>query len=268
MSNRFAESGRADSQETVAKRTGPSPGGAASGAPKRRLFALEDVATIVFRCRPVWDRFIGRNLTPRLRIVLETEDVLQEALLEIVRRGKVPTARDEAQVVRWFQVVVLRILAHQVRFYTRHCRESGCTIPLEFDRETNGDEKIHEPEAPWGQPDFWLMSEEDLTAILSVILSLPERCSRLVVLVDLEEVPLAIAAAELHFDLVYASTTLYRSRKWVAEELERMGMAPESWVRARRNDKDARPGAKTSTPAASPEVETGTSQIRLRDSRI
>jgi RNA polymerase sigma-70 factor (ECF subfamily) len=82
---------------------------------------------------------VRTGLGPRLRERLELSDVVQEALVEVVRQFPQFTGQNEAALVGWLRRLVGQKLADLGRYHSRTKRAGGATaIPLD---------------APWGGGD-------------------------------------------------------------------------------------------------------------------
>jgi RNA polymerase sigma-70 factor (ECF subfamily) len=82
---------------------------------------------------------VRTGLGPRLRERLELSDVVQEALVEVVRQFPQFTGQNEAALVGWLRRLVSQKLADLGRYHSRSKRTgTGTTLPLDAPYETGG----------------------------------------------------------------------------------------------------------------------------------
>jgi RNA polymerase sigma-70 factor (ECF subfamily) len=82
---------------------------------------------------------VRTGLGPRLRERLELSDVVQEALVEVVRQFPQFTGQNEAALVGWLRRLVGQKLADLGRYHSRSKRTGGGTIlPLDAPCDTGG----------------------------------------------------------------------------------------------------------------------------------
>ncbi|MGO9597151.1 MAG: sigma-70 family RNA polymerase sigma factor [Isosphaeraceae bacterium] len=88
---------------------------------------------------------VRTGLGPRLRERLELSDVVQEALVEVVRQFPQFTGQNEAALVGWLRRLVGQKLADLGRYHSRSKRTgSGNTFPLDAPWEAGGIERQSE----------------------------------------------------------------------------------------------------------------------------
>ncbi len=84
---------------------------------------------------------VRTGLGPRLRERLELSDVVQEALVEVVRQFPQFTGQNEAALVGWLRRLVGQKLADLGRYHSRTKRAGGATaLPLDAPWEGGGGE--------------------------------------------------------------------------------------------------------------------------------
>jgi RNA polymerase sigma-70 factor (ECF subfamily) len=84
---------------------------------------------------------VRTGLGPRLRERLELSDVVQEALVEVVRQFPQFTGQNEAALVGWLRRLVSQKLADLGRYHSRTKRAGGVnTVPLDAPWEGGGGE--------------------------------------------------------------------------------------------------------------------------------
>jgi len=84
---------------------------------------------------------VRTGLGPRLRERVELSDVVQEALVEVVRQFPQFTGQNEAALVGWLRRLVGQKLADLGRYHSRAKRSAaGTPVPLEAPYETGGGE--------------------------------------------------------------------------------------------------------------------------------
>jgi RNA polymerase sigma-70 factor (ECF subfamily) len=82
---------------------------------------------------------VRTGLGPRLRERLELSDVVQEALVEVVRQFPQFTGQNEAALVGWLRRLVGQKLADLGRYHSRSKRTGpGSTLPLDAPFEPGG----------------------------------------------------------------------------------------------------------------------------------
>lgn len=82
---------------------------------------------------------VRTGLGPRLRERVELSDVVQEALVEVVRQFPQFTGQDEAALVGWLRRLVGQKLADLGRYHSRAKRAAaGTALPLDVAWETGG----------------------------------------------------------------------------------------------------------------------------------
>src|SRR3954465_11135348 len=82
---------------------------------------------------------VRTGLGPRLRERLELSDVVQEALVEVVRQFPQFTRRDEAALVGWLRRLVGQKLADLGRYHSRTKRTGAVpTLPLDAPIDPGG----------------------------------------------------------------------------------------------------------------------------------
>jgi RNA polymerase sigma-70 factor (subfamily 1) len=88
---------------------------------------------------------VRTGLGPRLRERLELSDVVQEALVEVVRQFPQFTGQNEAALVGWLRRLVGQKLADLGRYHSRSKRaKAGSTLPLDAPFEAGGPSKSSE----------------------------------------------------------------------------------------------------------------------------
>ncbi len=88
---------------------------------------------------------VRTGLGPRLRERLELSDVVQEALVEVVRQFPQFTGQNEAALVGWLRRLVGQKLADLGRYHSRSKRTgSGSTLPLDAPLESGGSARVTE----------------------------------------------------------------------------------------------------------------------------
>jgi RNA polymerase sigma-70 factor (ECF subfamily) len=88
---------------------------------------------------------VRTGLGPRLRERLELSDVVQEALVEVVRQFPQFTGQNEAALVGWLRRLVGQKLADLGRYHSRSKRTgSGSTLPLDAPLEPGGSARVSE----------------------------------------------------------------------------------------------------------------------------
>jgi len=88
---------------------------------------------------------VRTGLGPRLRERLELSDVVQEALVEVVRQFPQFTGQNEAALIGWLRRLVGQKLADLGRYHSRSKRTgTGNTLPLDAPWEAGGIERQSE----------------------------------------------------------------------------------------------------------------------------
>src|SRR5205085_8444267 len=84
---------------------------------------------------------VRTGLGPKLRERVELSDVVQEALVEVVRQFPQFTGQNEAALVGWLRRLVGQKLADLARYHSRAKRSAGATaIPLDAPWDGGGAE--------------------------------------------------------------------------------------------------------------------------------
>src|SRR5258707_14866134 len=82
---------------------------------------------------------VRTGLGPKLRERVELSDVVQEALVEVVRQFPQLTGQNEAALVGWLRRLVGQKLADLGRYHSRSKRgKAGSTLPLDAPFEAGG----------------------------------------------------------------------------------------------------------------------------------
>src|SRR3954467_11214644 len=82
---------------------------------------------------------VRTGLGPRLRERVEPSDVVQEALVEVVRQFPQFTGQNEAALVGWLRRLVGQKLADLARYHNRAKRSGGgATLPLDAPFDPGG----------------------------------------------------------------------------------------------------------------------------------
>src|SRR6516165_1802439 len=82
---------------------------------------------------------VRTGLGPKLRERIDLSDVVQEALVEVVRQFPQFTGENEAALVGWLRRLVAQKLADLGRYHSRAKRAAGASaLPLDAPWETEG----------------------------------------------------------------------------------------------------------------------------------
>src|SRR5438477_7010707 len=89
---------------------------------------------------------VRTGLGPRLRERVELSDVVQEALVEVVRQFPQFTGQNEAALVGWLRRLVGQKLADLARYHNRAKRSAGGSdVPLDAPADPGGGDGDHPP---------------------------------------------------------------------------------------------------------------------------
>jgi DNA-directed RNA polymerase specialized sigma24 family protein len=195
-----------------------------------------------------WRLLATEHLVPRLRSVVDIDDVLQEALLSALLAAPRLQAAQVAQLVPWFKVIVLRSLWHALRKSQSERRLWGGVkiVPMEDLAPGDSDSDTDPPEEPATKspcPDRLLMSEETLERIMAIMLSVGGLGSEVMILIDALEATLKETAKKFGLSRTATVSLLNRARERVRPVLLKEGLVPSKFFRSlTRRRKKARDG--------------------------
>jgi RNA polymerase sigma-70 factor (ECF subfamily) len=126
------------------------------------------------------------RLGARLRGVLESGDILQEALLEALRGLERFEMRDESSLIRWLATLVEHRITARAGYHGA-AKRSASVVPLDGvpeDGSAPGDRSRPEPASPRAGPRTELEGRESAAAVQEALAELPEMQRELVLLRD------------------------------------------------------------------------------------
>lgn len=166
-----------------------------------------------------WRALVLKLVSPELRSVHQSKDILQEAFLNALRSEGKFLGRSEAELILWFVGIIKNTIRDFARDYRRHTKKNVLFCTLEGKssqgekRDSEGVDKI----CPWSSPEEILSLRDEITKLFHTILSLPPDVELLLIFVDVENIPVALAAQKLGLTSKQASQRLWRGRRKLRE---------------------------------------------------
>ena len=165
-----------------------------------------------------WKGFVIRHVPPEFRFRLDHPlDILQEAYLEALECQDSFRGNSRREFTRWFETIVRRTIqrvVEEVRKREEHERSDFSLTSLSQNVEKDDDnaEAFRKLTTQLSQEEIVSMREE-IDRTLEALHDLPPVAGYLIVLVCVQEIPLAEAAEKLGITPKAASQYLWRAKK-------------------------------------------------------
>lgn len=196
---------------------GSAPGTREVSAQQRQEIDTKESQALLYLSErlPKWKSFVRKTMTQELHSETEPWDILQDSFLLACQHIREFRGRTTAELNSWFRKVLLTMISHQEVHYKRRrgrrvCISVGFLAGGRIDGLPQGEA---EPLSNAPSPHELLSSDEELRKILDAIVSLQDLSSRVLLLVDVREMPLGEAAKEMGMTLRAVSSQLWRARQ-------------------------------------------------------
>ena len=173
-----------------------------------------DAAALEAVCRLYGERAAGmvrHRLGKSLRMRLETADVVQEAMMDVVQEAKRIRFRGEADFLRWLNAVVEHRILQAARYWSAQKRKAGLQSPLATD-DLQEDPRAERPSRIYRR-------RETSDRISGALAGLPEKHRKVLIPRLILQMPWPAVARSLKISLEAAQMRFLRARRALARAL-------------------------------------------------